>query len=66
MRILFQAQSLLIGSHLPLLVGLHDLGQVLIHEGHMDYCLGAGITENSEQHTFKAPCCCFENAPNID
>ena len=23
-------------------------------------------TENAEQHTFKAPCCCFENAPNTD
>ena len=24
------------------------------------------ITENDAQHTFKAPCCCFENAPNTD
>ena len=24
------------------------------------------LAENAEQHTFKAPCCCFENAPNID
>ena len=22
------------------------------------------VTENAEQHTFKAPCCHFENAPN--
>ena len=21
------------------------------------------VTENAERHTFKAPCCCFENAP---
>ena len=21
------------------------------------------LTENAERHTFKAPCCCFENAP---
>ena len=24
------------------------------------------LTENAERHTFKAPCCCFENAPNTD
>ena len=24
------------------------------------------LTENAERHTFKAPCCCFENAPNSD
>ena len=24
------------------------------------------LTENVAQHTFKAPCCCFENAPNTD
>ena len=24
------------------------------------------LTENAAQHTFKAPCCCFENAPNTD
>ena len=24
------------------------------------------LTENAEQHTFKAPCCCFESAPNTD
>ena len=24
------------------------------------------LTENDAQHTFKAPCCCFENAPNTD
>ena len=24
------------------------------------------LTENDGQHTFKAPCCCFENAPNTD
>ena len=24
------------------------------------------LTENAEQHTFKAPCCCFENTPNTD
>ena len=24
------------------------------------------VTENYAQHTFKAPCCCFENAPNTD
>ena len=23
-------------------------------------------TENDAQHTFKAPCCCFENALNTD
>ena len=22
------------------------------------------LTENAEQHTFKAPCCCFENTPH--
>ena len=22
------------------------------------------LTENDVKHTFKAPCCCFENAPN--
>ena len=29
------------GSLLPLLAVFHDLGQLLIHEGHMDYSLGA-------------------------
>ena len=24
------------------------------------------LTENAEQHTFKASCCCFENTPNTD
>ena len=24
------------------------------------------MTENAERHTFKAPCCCFENAPYIE
>ena len=24
------------------------------------------LTENAAQHTFKAPCCCFDNAPNTD
>ena len=24
------------------------------------------LTENDTQHTFKAPCCSFENAPNTD
>ena len=23
------------------------------------------LTENAQSDTFKAPCCCFENAPNI-
>ena len=26
----------------------------------------ANLTENAEQHTFKAPCSCFENAPKTD
>ena len=37
----FRAQLLLMGSFLPLLMVFHDLGQLLIHEGHMDYSLGA-------------------------
>ena len=24
------------------------------------------LAENYAQHTFKAPCCCFENVPNTD
>ena len=24
------------------------------------------LTENDAQHTFKTPCCCFENAPNTN
>ena len=24
------------------------------------------VMENAAQHTFMAPCCCFENAPNTD
>ena len=27
-----------------LLAVLHDFGQLLIHDGHMDYCLGAGTS----------------------
>ena len=24
------------------------------------------LTENAERHAFRAPCCCFEYAPNTD
>ena len=36
--------------------GMHD---ACAHQWHM-------LTENDAKHTFKAPCCCFENAPNTD
>ena len=29
-------------------------------------CWLGQLTENDAQHTFKAPCSCFENAPNTD
>ena len=32
------------GSLLPLLVVLHDLEKLFIHEGHLDYSLGASIS----------------------
>ena len=41
----FQAQLLLMGSHLPLLVVLYDVGQLLIHEGHVDFSLGASSSK---------------------
>ena len=36
------------GSHVPLLAALHDLGQLLIHEGHMDYSLGPSSSNCGE------------------
>ena len=42
-------------------------------EGHQPWSMtsfipmsSTDLTENDAQHTFKAPCCCFANAPNTD
>ena len=44
----------------------HGMSNLIMNEyayygrGHS---IHSSVTENAERHTFKAPCCCFENAP---